>query len=61
MEKISWNDCVRNEEILQRVKGKRNILSKIRRRKAKWIGPILRRSCLLKHIEGEIGGRMEVT
>jgi len=32
-EKISWTDHVRNEEVLQRVKGERNILSTIKRRK----------------------------
>jgi len=34
----------------------------LRKRKAKWIGHILRRNCLLKHvIEGKIKGEMEVT
>ena len=61
MEKISWTDRVRNE-VLQRVKEKRNILHKVTRRKANWIGHILRRNCLLKYpIEGQIEGRIEVT
>ena len=34
MEKISWNDHVRNEEVLLRVNEQRNILHKIRKRKA---------------------------
>jgi hypothetical protein len=35
----------------------RNILHTISRRKANWIGHIMRRNCLLKHIiEGKIGG-----
>jgi len=38
MEKISWTDHVRNEEVLLRVKEQRNILHEIRKRKAKWIG-----------------------
>jgi len=39
-----------------------NILHELRKRKAKWIGHILRRNCLLKHvIEGKIKGEMEVT
>jgi hypothetical protein len=39
-----------------------NVLHKIRKRKANWIGHILRRNCLLKQvIEGEIKGEMEVT
>jgi hypothetical protein len=36
---------------------KRNILHTIRRRKANWIGHILRRNCVLSHIiEGKIIG-----
>jgi hypothetical protein len=62
MEKISWTDRVRNEEVLHRVKQERNILRTIKRRKANWIGHILRRNCLLKHIiEGQIEGRIQVT
>ena len=61
MEKISWTDHVRNEEVLLRVNEKRNILHKIRKRKANWIGHILRRNCLLKQvIERKIKGEMEV-
>jgi hypothetical protein len=38
-------------------KEERNILHTIRRRKANWIGHILHRNCLLKHIiEGKIRG-----
>jgi hypothetical protein len=48
MEKISWADNVRNEETLLRVKEQRNILREISKRKASWIGHILRRNCLLK-------------
>ena len=62
MEKISWIDHVRNEEILLRVKEQRNILHKIRKRKANWSGHILRRNCLLQRvIEGKIQGGIEVT
>jgi hypothetical protein len=57
VEKISYTDGVRNEEVLHRVKEKRNIIHTIKRRKANWIGHILRRNCLLKHvIEEKIGG-----
>jgi hypothetical protein len=39
-----------------------SILHEIRKRKANWIGHILRRNCLLKQvIEGKIKGEMEVT
>ena len=48
MEKISWTDHVRNEEVLFRVNEQRNNLHAIRKRKANWIGHILRRNCLLK-------------
>ena len=62
MEKISWTDHVRNEEVLLRVSEQRNILHEIRKRKASWIAHILRRNCLLKQvIEGKIKGEMEVT
>ena len=50
MEKISWTDHVRNEEVLLRVKEKRNILHEIRKRKANWIGHILHRNCLLQRV-----------
>jgi hypothetical protein len=62
MEKISWADHVRNEEVLLRVKEQRNILHKIRKRKANWIGHILRRNCLPQRvIEGKMKGGIEVT
>jgi hypothetical protein len=62
MEKISWTDHVRNEEVLLRVNEQRNILHEIRKRKANWIGHTIRRNCLLKQvIEGKIKGEMEVT
>jgi len=62
MEKISWTDHMRNEEVLLRVNEQRNILHEIRKRKANWIGHILRRNCLLKQfIEGKIKGEIEVT
>ena len=61
MEKISWTDHVRNEEVLLRVNEQRNILHEIRKRKANWIGHVLYRNCLLKQvIEGKIKGEMEV-
>ena len=62
MEKISFTDYVRNEEVLLRVNDQRNIVHEIRKRKANWIGHILRRNCLLKRvIEGKIKREMEVT
>jgi len=61
MEKISWTDHVRNEEVLLRVNEQRNILHEMRKRKSNWIGHILRRNCLLKQvIEGKTKVEMEV-
>ena len=61
MDKISWTDHVRNEEVLLRVNEQRNILYEIRKRKANWIGHILRRNCLLQLVnEGKIKGQIEV-
>jgi hypothetical protein len=56
MEKISWTDRVRNEEVLQRDKEERNILQTVKRRKDNWIGYIWRGKWLLKHV---IGGKIE--
>ena len=59
MEKIGWTDHVRNEEVLLRVNEQRNIQHEIRKRKANWIGHILRRNCLLKQfIERKIKGEI---
>ena len=61
MEKISCTDHVRNEVLLL-VKEQRNILHEIIRRKANWVGHILRRNCLLQRvIEEKIQGGIEVT
>ena len=62
MEKISWTDHVRNEEVLLWVNEHRNTLHEIRKQKANWIGHNLRRNCLLQQvIEGKIKGQIEVT
>jgi len=46
---------VRNEEVFLRVKEQRSILHEICKRKANWIGHILRRNCCLQPvIEGKI-------
>ena len=41
---------MKNDEVLQIVKEERDILLTIKRRKAKWIGQILRRNWLVKHV-----------
>ena len=57
MEGFRWTDCVKNEEVLLRVKKGKNILRKKKRRKGNWVGHILRMNCLLKHIiKGQING-----
>jgi len=62
MEKISWTDHVRKEGVLLRVKEQRNFLHEIRKRKASWIGHILRRNYLLQRVtEGKMQGGIEVT
>jgi hypothetical protein len=61
MEKISWTDHVRNEEVWHRVKEEKSILRTIKTRKANWNGHILRRNCLLKHVtEGKMEEKIEV-
>jgi hypothetical protein len=57
MEKISQTNHVRNEDVSRRVKEQRYIVHEIRKRKANWIGHILRRNCLLQRVtEGKIKG-----
>ena len=57
-DQLGWS-C---EKLLLRVKEQRNILHEIRKRKANWIGHILRRNCLLQRvIEGKIQGGIKVT
>jgi hypothetical protein len=47
MEKISWTDRVKKEEVLHRVKEERNNLHTMKRRKVNGIGHLLRSNCLL--------------
>jgi hypothetical protein len=72
---FSWGVCIQKQrqaqdaspedkttEVLHRIKEEKNITHSTKRRKANWIGHILRRNFLLKHvIEGKIEGRIEVT
>jgi hypothetical protein len=51
---IRWTDRVKNE-VLRRVKEERNNLHRMKGKRANWLGKVLRRNCLLKHvIEGKI-------
>jgi hypothetical protein len=55
MGKIKWSKKVTNEEFLERIGEKRTLLNNILRRKAIWIGHILRRNCLIRDaIEGQM-------
>ena len=55
MEKIKWSEKVTNEHVLERIEEKRTILNNILRRRANWIGHILRRNCLLHDVsEGQM-------
>jgi hypothetical protein len=57
----SDRSCEIRRKLLLRVNEQRNILHKIIKRKANWIGHILHRNCLLKQvIEGKIKGQIEV-
>jgi hypothetical protein len=46
--------CTANQQlVVQKVKEERNILHTVKRRKANWIGHILRMKCLLKQVTEE--------
>ena len=52
LDDVTVFDCITN------VKEDSNILRTVKRRKANWIGHILCRNCLLKHVfEGKVEGR----
>jgi len=51
LQEVSWTDRLRNEEELHGVEEERNIVkTKKKKRKANWIGRMLRRNCLLKQV-----------
>ena len=59
---ISWTDRMRNEKVLLWVKEQKNIQHETNKKKANWIGHILRRNCLLQQvIWGKIIGGIEET
>ena len=50
---IKWSENVTNEQVLECIGEKRTVLNNVLRRKANWIGHILRRNCFLDDaIEG---------
>jgi hypothetical protein len=53
--------CEKRRSVTEVIK-ERNVLRTVKRRKANWIGYVLRRNCLLQHIvKGNIDGRIGVT
>ena len=55
---LSLDDVVTVFDCITNVKEDSNILRTVKRRKANWIGHILCRNCLLKHVfEGKVEGR----
>ena len=63
MEKIrvKWSEKLTNEHVLEHIGEKRTLLNNILRRKANWIGNILRRNCVLHGaIEGQMAEVKEV-
>jgi hypothetical protein len=54
----SWAIRVKNEKLLRKGEVERNVLHTMKRRKDYWIGLIVLRTCLLKHV---IDGTREVT
>jgi hypothetical protein len=54
--------CEERSTCLRVVSDESNIVHNTRRKKFNWIGRILRRNCLLKHIiEGKIEGAIKMT
>ena len=51
---------MKNGEVSHRVDYVRNILHTMKRRKANWIGHILRRNCFLKHVKGRKKGGLKL-
>ena len=47
MEKTKWSEKVTNGQVLGHIGEKRTLLNNNLRKKANWIGHILRRNCLL--------------
>ena len=58
LENISWEQKIRNEEVLRRVKENRCLITTIYRRQKNWIGHILRGDGLLRDVmEGRMMGK----
>src|SRR5206468_11749298 len=53
LEKISWRDKIRNDEVFARVGEERCLIRTIRQRQKHWIGHVLRGEALLKDVMEE--------
>jgi hypothetical protein len=61
LEKVSWVDKIRNEDVLAMVNEERCLVKTIRQRQKNWIGHVLRGNGLLKDvIEGKMMGKKRV-
>jgi len=59
-ERITWTDHITNDEVLERVQEKRQLINLIKERQAKWIGHVMRSDTLLKDIlEGRTKGKKQ--
>jgi len=62
MVKISWTNHMKNKEVLDRIKKRRNVLHTKQQRRANCVVHILYRNYLLNcFIDGQVKGRIEVT
>ena len=58
LEKISWNDKISNEKVLERVNKKNCLVTTIIQRKKNWIGHVMRGDGLLRDVlEGKMLGK----
>ena len=57
MERVSWMDKITNEEMLNKVGEKRQLIRVIRNKQKNWIGHVLKGEGLLREV---MEGRMEV-
>jgi len=61
IEKIKWTDSISNEEVLQRIDEKRQLINHLSERQAEWIGHVMRGDRLLIDIlEGRIKGKKQI-
>ena len=58
MEKVSWTQRVTNEQILERVGERRQMMGLVRNRRHRWMGHVLRHGGLLREVmEGRVEGK----